>query len=133
MRQVIEICARHKHDFANFEIVLDEIYALLGHYHPVHTNNNAGIVIAALLLGGHDLEKVITLAVMGGWDSDCNGASAGSIAGAMIGAKNLPEKWIGRLNDTLNSQIIGYHPMAISECAKRSVEIAKLVAARTIE
>ena len=130
MRQVIDICQKHDNDFANFEIVLDEIYNLLGHYHAVHTNNNAGLVVAALLLGGDDLEKVITLAVMGGWDSDCNGATAGSIAGAMSGAQNLPDKWIAPLHDTLNSQIIGYHPITISECARRSVEIAKIVAAR---
>lgn len=131
MRQVIEICARHGNDAAQFEAVLDEIYALLGHYHTVHTNNNAALVLAALLLGGHDFEKVIAIAVMGGWDSDCNGATAGSIAGAMLGARALPEKWIAPLHDTLNSQIIGYHPIAISECAKRSVEIARIVAARS--
>jgi hypothetical protein len=108
-----------------FEQVHDEIYALLGHYHPVHTNNNAALVVAALLLGGHDFEKVITTAVMGGWDSDCNGATAGSIAGAMLGAKKLPRKWIEPLHDTLNSQIIGYHPIAISQCAKRSADIVK--------
>lgn len=127
MRQVVEICRRHNNDFAQFEVVLDEIYALLGHYDPVHTNNNAGLVVAALLLGGHDFEKVITLAVMGGWDSDCNGATAGSICGAMLGAKTLSTaatKWIEPLHDTLNSEIIGYHPIAISECARRSVSIA---------
>ncbi len=131
MQKVMAICEKHNNDFANFEMVLDEIYDLLGHYHAVHTNNNAGLVVAALLLGSHDLEKVITLAVMGGWDSDCNGATAGSIAGAMIGANNLPENWIAPLNDTLNSEIIGYHPIAISECARRSVEIAKIVAVRS--
>lgn len=131
MQQTIAICRKYNNDFAHFEKVLDEIYDLLGHYHAVHTNNNAALVIAALLLGGHDLEKVITFAVMGGWDSDCNGATAGSIAGAMIGAQKLPDKWIAPLNDTLNSQIIGYHPIAISECARRSVEIAKIVAARS--
>jgi ADP-ribosylglycohydrolase len=130
MRQVVEICAKYHNDWTQFEVVLDEIYTLLGHYHAVHTNNNAGIVVAALLLGGHDLEKAITLAVMGGWDSDCNGATVGSIAGAMLGAKVLEDsatKWIEPLHDTLNSEIIGYHPIAISECARRSVQIAQKV------
>ena len=125
MRQVIDICHRYEYKSANFEPVLDEIYNLLGHYDPVHTNNNAGIVVAALLLGRHDLEKVISIAVMGGWDTDCNGATAGSIAGAMLGAKQLPEKWIKPLNDTLQSAIIDYHPIAISQCAKWSLEIAQ--------
>jgi ADP-ribosylglycohydrolase len=84
MQQTIAIC--HRHDFHSFETALDEINMLLGHYHGVYTNNNTALVVAAVLLGGHDFEKVITTAVMGGWDSDCNGATAGSIIGAMRGA-----------------------------------------------
>ena len=124
MEQVIEIC--RKHDFAAgaFEAVFDDIYALLGHYHEVHTNNNAALVVAALLLGQEDFEKVITLAVMGGWDTDCNGATAGSIFGAMHGAKRIPAKWKDPLHDTLYSRILDYHPIAISECARRSTGIA---------
>jgi hypothetical protein len=125
MNQTIEICRRHNNNPASFEAVLDEIYKLLGHYSCVHTNNNAALVVASLLLGGHDLEKVLAISVMGGWDTDCNGATAGSIAGAMLGAKALPHKWIDPLHDTLNSQIIDYHPIAISECARRSLAIAK--------
>ena len=124
MIQVIEICRKHGFAFTAFETVLDEVYALLGHYHPVHTNNNAALVVASLLLGRDDFEKVITLAVMGGWDSDCNGATAGSIFGAMFGAAAIPDKWKAPLHDTLHSRIFGYHPIAISECATRSVEIA---------
>ncbi len=125
MRQVIAICDGHQRDFARFEAVFDEIYQLLGHYHPVHTNNNAALVVAALLLGQRDFERTITLAVMGGWDTDCNGATAGSILGAMLGAERLPEKWTAPLHDTLYAQIVGYHPIAISECARRSLEIVQ--------
>jgi ADP-ribosylglycohydrolase len=125
MEQVITICERHGCAFDAFEPVLDEIYALLGHYDAVHTNNNAGLIVAALLLGQDDFEKVVTLAVMGGWDTDCNGATAGSIHGAMFGADNIPAKWKEPLHDTLYSQIFNYHPIAISECARQSVEIAQ--------
>lgn len=125
MRQAIDICARHGDDFANFEAVIRDIYALLGHYHPVHTNNNAAICLAAVLLSRGDFHKGITLAVMGGWDTDCNGATVGSIVGAMTGATKAPQHWTARLNDRLLSLIPDYHPIAISECAKRSVEIAK--------
>jgi ADP-ribosylglycohydrolase len=127
MEQVIEICRQHQFSYAAFEQVLDEIYALLGHYDPVHTNNNAALVVAALLLGQRDFEKVITLAVMGGWDTDCNGATAGSIFGAMHGAQAIPAKWSGPLHDTLYSQIFGYHPIAISECARRSHDLARKI------
>lgn len=39
----------------------------------------------------------------------------------------MPEKWTAPLNDTLYSFIPGYHPIAISECARRSVEIAAAI------
>jgi len=127
MEQVIEICRKHHFASKAFEAVFDDINALLGHYHEVHTNNNAALVVAALLLGQNDFEKVITLAVMGGWDSDCNGATAGSIFGAMFGADSIPSKWKAPLHDTLYSRIFDYHPIAISECARRSLEIARRV------
>jgi len=129
MRQVIDLCAAHGHRFERFEAVLEGIYGLLGHYNPVHTNNNAGVCVMALLLSGGDFHKGITLAVMGGLDTDCNGATVGSIVGAITGASRLPTHWTARLNDTLKSLIPEYHPIAISECARRSVEIAKKVLA----
>lgn len=128
MEQVIEICRKHDFKASAFEAVLDGVYALLEHYHPVHTNNNAAIVVVALLLGQDNFENVITIAVMGGWDTDCNGATAGSIFGAMHGAKKIPAKWKDRFNDKLYSQIFDYHPIAISECARRSVNIAQKLA-----
>jgi len=127
MLQTIEICRKHNNDFAKFEQVLTEIYAILGHYHPVHTNNNAALCVAAILLSRGDFHKAITLAVMGGWDTDCNGATIGSMVGAICGAKRAPQHWVGRLNDTLNSFVVDYHPIAISECAKRASAIWKKV------
>jgi ADP-ribosylglycohydrolase len=123
----IKICEKHGHEFANFEAVIRDIYALLGHYHAAHTNNNAALCVAALLLSRGDFHKAITLAVMGGWDTDCNGATVGSMVGAVSGAKKTPGHWTMRLNDTLNSYVVGYHPIAISECAKRAGEIWKRV------
>ncbi len=130
MRQVIAICDRYHCDPVQFESIISAIYDLLGHYHPVHTNNNAALCVAALLLSGGDFAKGITLAVMGGWDTDCNGATVGSIVGAITGARQAPEHWTARLNDTLNSELIDYHPIAISECARRALDIAKRVASR---
>jgi hypothetical protein len=87
----------------------DRIYEAYGHYHGVHTINNAALVLMGLLYGmredaaGAFYEKAIALAVHGGWDTDCNGATAGSVAGALVGAKALPEKWTAPLNDGLES------------------------------
>jgi len=94
----------------------------LGHYHWIHTNNNAALVAAAVIFGRGDFEQTVTTAVLGGWDTDCNGATVGSIAGAMAGAQAIPEHWSGPLNDTLHSMIPWFHPIAISECARRSFQ-----------
>lgn len=125
MRQVIDICDKLEYSWSRFDEALDQVESLLGHYRAVHTNNNAGLCVVALLMCEGDFEKAITLAVMGGWDTDCNGATVGSISGAAHGAQALPQKWIAPLHDTLNSSLAGYHPIAISECARRSVEIAR--------
>lgn len=127
IRQTIDICQKYGNSFDHFESVLEDIYTLLGHYHPVHANNNAAICVAAILLSGGDFHQGITLAVMGGWDTDCNGATVGSIVGAMTGAARSPEHWTARLNDTLRSGLVDYHPIAISECARRSADIWRRV------
>jgi ADP-ribosylglycohydrolase len=127
LRQVIALCEKHGNRFEHFEAVFTELHALLGHYHFVHTNNNAALCVVALLLSGGDFHRGITLAVMGGWDTDCNGATVGSVVGAICGAQRAHAHWTARLNDTLKSAIVGYDPIAISECARRSLEIVHKV------
>jgi len=123
--ETIGFCESVNHDPARFEEVIEWLYVQFNHYHPVHTINNATLCTAALLLSEGDFARGITLAVMGGWDTDCNGATLGSIVGAINGARKAPEFWTARLNDRIESLIAGYHPVPISECARRSLEIAR--------
>jgi len=96
-----------------------------GQYHPVHTINNAAIVLIGLIYGGGDYGKSISTSVMGGLDTDCNGATVGSILGAILGAKALPHKWIAPLKDRIESFVIGYNESRISELADRTFRLAK--------
>ncbi len=123
VRKTVEICKQHRFCPERIDQVHEAIYAALGG-DDCSTPSNVAVVVAGLLMGGHDFEKVIAFTVMGGLDCDSTAATSGSIAGAMLGAKRLPDKWIKPLHDTLYGQIVGYHPIAISECARRSVEIA---------
>jgi len=95
-----------------------------GHYHGVHTINNAALVLLGLLYGKGDYEKSIAISVMGGWDTDCNGATTGSILGVMLGAKKLPEKWIGPLNNRVESYVVGYNNSQISDLAQKTFNLA---------
>ncbi|MCX7004911.1 MAG: ADP-ribosylglycohydrolase family protein [bacterium] len=109
----------------DFEKTFDDIQARVGSYHCVHTINNACVVAAALLHGGHDLSRVMCIAVMGGWDTDCNGATAGSIAGVMLGEAALESRWITPFNDTLHTSLCGHAALNISELITRTCALAQ--------
>ena len=97
-----------------------------GHYHGVHTINNAAIVAMALLWGQKDFTRSIGLAVMGGLDTDCNGATVGSIAGVMVGVGAIPDHWKEPLNDGLESYVAGEGEGRISDLAQRTLRLQKL-------
>ena len=111
----------------NPEKTMEQIHSEYGRYHWVHTINNAALVIMALSYSDLNYEKGITLAVTGGYDTDCNGATVGSILGAILGADALPRKWLEPLNDTLHSSVIGYNKNKISELAERTFQQAKKI------
>jgi len=105
-----------------WEEAVEEILTRYGRYHPVHTVNNAAIVVAALLWGEGDFTRTITYAVLAGLDTDCNGATAGSVVGLMLGASKLPMEWVRPLNDTLATGLSGLGEVRISRLAERTVE-----------
>ncbi len=93
-------------------------------YHRTHTINNAGIVLLGLLYGEKDFTKTICYAVQGGLDTDCNGATAGSVLGIILSADKLPSQWISPLNDTIESIVLGFNRCKISELTKRTIALA---------
>ena len=110
-----------------WELVWEKINESVGHYHGVHTINNAALVVMGLFFGENDFEKGIVCTVRGGWDTDCTGATVGSILGLRLGAKNLPSKWISPLNDRLKSVVRDENDNKISELAKRTLSVAATI------
>ncbi|MDD6276905.1 MAG: ADP-ribosylglycohydrolase family protein [Clostridia bacterium] len=80
-----------------------------------HTISNAMIVAASLLYGNSDYGKSICMAVETGFDTDCNGATVGSVLGMAMGTAGIPEKWTKPINDTLHTSIFGVGTVKISE------------------
>lgn len=109
---------------AVWEEALDHVMKKYGHYRPVHTINNAAIVTIALLWGKGRLPKSAAIAVMGGLDTDCNGTTAGSIAGVMIGASTIPAELSEPLNDTVRSLVAGFDGVKISWLAEKTLVYA---------
>ncbi|MEM4609924.1 MAG: ADP-ribosylglycohydrolase family protein [Thermoproteota archaeon] len=119
VRHCVDLWRKH----GDFDAAYEEAMLKYGHYHPVHTINNAVIVVLSLLYGERDFGKSVCLSVSSGLDTDCNGASVGSIVGAMVGFKGIPEKWYAPLNNTLETALSGLKEFKISELADRMVEI----------
>lgn len=94
-------------------------------HHWCHTISNAQIVAWALLWGGMDFGRTISLAVSAGFDTDCNGATAGSILGAMLGRAALPASWTAPLNDRLATGIAGRGLVSIPDMARETVEMIR--------
>jgi ADP-ribosylglycohydrolase len=102
----------------------DEIEARYGHYGWVHTINNAAVVAAGLLWGDGDFARTVGLVVQAGWDTDSNGATAGSVYGALHGATALPSAWVDPLGDLVHSAIAGFDNARISDLAERTLRLA---------
>jgi ADP-ribosylglycohydrolase len=86
-------------------------------------------VLIGCLHAKGDLEKAICISVMGGLDTDCNGATAGSVMGALLGASAVPSKWSAPLRNTLHSSLDGMNVSKISDLTARTVKVAQRVLA----
>lgn len=115
----------------SWEAVWEQIERKYGRYYKtdeganwVHTIPNACLVALGLLYGQGDFGVSVATAVMGGWDTDCNGATVGSILGVMLGADQIPVRWTEPLNDEIESYIPGYNCLTISGLAQQIADLA---------
>jgi hypothetical protein len=90
-----------------------------------HSIPNAAIVLLGLLEGGGNFTRTLGITVMAGLDTDCNGATAGSIMGCALGTGGIPEHWTTPLDDTLYTHVKGMPEVRISELGRRMFEVAQ--------
>ena len=137
VRETIRWCHRD----GDWDRTTDRILAKYAGMSGAHTLNNAALTVAGLLYGcsgdarvaprgsasplqGSSYERTIALTVMGGVDTDCTGATAGSILGAMVGARRLPRRWVRPLGDRAESYITGHRHWKSTDVATRFCRIA---------
>ena len=87
-----------------------------------HTISNAMVVVAALLYGNGDFGKSICMAVETGFDTDCNGATVGSVLGMAKGINSIDEVWKKPINNTLHTSIFGVGTVNISDRVKQTLK-----------
>ena len=108
----------------NVEAAVDELYDAYGDLHWVHVLNNAALSTLALASSGGDFEAGICAVVAGGWDTDSNGATVGSVLGTLCGAKALPTRWIAPLHDRLATSLPGMNELRFTNLAARTLAVS---------
>ena len=113
-----------------FDTVVDRLHAAYGRYHWVHVLPNAALLAAALTHADGDFTGSICRAVSGGWDTDSNGASAGSLAGLLAGRPDaLPDRWTTPLKNRLATSVPGFDSVGfdtLADLTHRLTPLARL-------
>ena len=90
-----------------------------------HTISNAEIVTASLLYGGNDYGKSICLAVQTGFDTDCNGATVGSVLGMKNGVGSIGKEWTSPINGRLQTAIFGIGEIGVDDAIETTIRHIK--------
>ncbi|MEU7580504.1 ADP-ribosylglycohydrolase family protein [Streptomyces sp. NPDC041068] len=121
IRDAIQL-ARTTRDFDDVVDTLHATYAATHHW--VHVIPNAALTAAALTHADGDFTGSITRAVSGGWDTDSNGATAGSIAGLLAGHPDaLPDRWTAPLKNRLATSIGDFNGIGFDTLADITTEL----------
>ena len=90
-----------------------------------HTISNAMIVVAALLYGEGDFGRSICIAVESAFDTDCNGATVGSVLGMRGGIDCIDEYWRKPVNGRIHTSIFGVGTVDIEKAVDKTLEHIK--------
>ncbi|MFF9894167.1 ADP-ribosylglycohydrolase family protein [Streptomyces longispororuber] len=108
----------------DFDTVADRLHAAYGGHHWVHVVPNAALLAAALTHADGDFTGSITRVVAGGWDTDSNGATAGSITGLLAGHPDaLPARWTAPLKNRLATSVATFDGIGFDELADLTTEL----------
>ncbi|MFD5763442.1 ADP-ribosylglycohydrolase family protein, partial [Streptomyces sp. NPDC127044] len=103
----------------DFDTVVDALHTTHRAYHWVHALPNTALIAAALTHANGDFSGSICRAVSGGWDTDSNGATAGSVAGLLTGAPAaLPDRWTTPLKNRLATSVADFDGIGFDTLAQ---------------
>jgi hypothetical protein len=112
---------------SNFEAFMEQLEDRYAGMSPVHAVNNALVVVMSLFYGGGAADASITTSVMAGLDTDCNGATVGSILGAMRGKSGFGGVLQGALQDTIKPLVLGFQEITMEALAERTLKVCRQI------
>ncbi|MCX5089620.1 ADP-ribosylglycohydrolase family protein [Streptomyces sp. NBC_00365] len=103
----------------DFDTVVDALHTTHRAYHWVHALPNTALIAAALTHADGDFSGSVCRAVSGGWDTDSNGATAGSVAGLLTGTPTaLPDHWTTPLKNRLATSVADFDGIGFDTLAQ---------------
>ena len=125
--KITQVLEDHKNGVGYYEAIekLKTEYDPNNSYGWTHTIPNAAIVALALLHGEGDFSKSICRAVEVGYDTDCNGATVGSIIGIRNGYSAIGDVWTAPINGKLATSIFGVGVLDIDKAVGRTMKHIK--------
>ncbi|NEC86982.1 ADP-ribosylglycohydrolase family protein [Streptomyces sp. SID12501] len=124
IRHGIQLAEAHR----DFTTVVDELHSThAATYHWVHAIPNTALIAASLTHADGDFTGSICRAVSGGWDTDSNGATAGSIAALLAGSPGaLPERWTSPLKNRLATSVADFNGTGFDTLAQLTHSLTHL-------
>lgn len=100
--------------------------------------SNIGMLMIGLLYGEGDFDKSLCITVNCGEDTDCTGATLGSIFGLIHGASAIPEKWITPIGNGIKTACLNLGelymgsqlPSTVHDLTERTLKQAKRLTLR---
>ncbi|WP_405993943.1 ADP-ribosylglycohydrolase family protein [Streptomyces sp. NBC_00986] len=114
IQHALQLARTHR----DFDEVVDQLHATYsGTHHWVHAIPNTALIAAALTHADGDFAGSICRAVSGGWDTDSNGATVGSIA-ALLSDTALPDRWTTPLKNRLATSVGDFNGIGFDTLAR---------------
>ncbi|MGW0880797.1 ADP-ribosylglycohydrolase family protein [Streptomyces sp. NPDC002671] len=110
LAQAIDLGIRLAGQHGDFDEVVDALHdRYAATHHWLHALPNTALIAAALTHADGDFTGSVCRAVSGGWNTDSNGATAGSIAGLLAGGPAaLPHHWRAPLKNRLATTVADF-------------------------
>lgn len=123
-KKIKEVLADYHNGVGFYEAIekLKEEYDPANSHGWTHTIPNAAIVVLALLHGKGDFGYSICRAVEVGYDTDCNGATVGSIVGIRGGFSCIDEAWTKPVGGKLDTSIFGVGVLDIDKAVEKTMK-----------
>lgn len=119
-----EVCGWYESG-KNYEQAVEEIHSRYNENEQFDwclTIPNA-MIVTACLLWKENFSESISAAVLAGFDTDCNGATVGSVKGAAGGFQKIDPKWYAPFEGNLYTSVHGYHKLSFEEAVQRTLTL----------